>query len=148
MRIFQKYKTKIQDIFSQNLSNQEIILAVILGVFIGIMPVFGISTIIATYLAIKLKLNIGVTLFSTYAVSPIHPLLFIPFIHLGESIVGIEHTLLSFSAIKQAFSMNYIDALEKLWLEFLCGISGWSLISIPILFSVFYFTIKSKINAT
>ncbi len=145
--MFIKQIAKIKEIFSQGLSKKEVILAGLLGAFIGIMPVFGLSTIVAGFLALKLRLNIGVTLLFTYAVSPIHPLLFIPFIHLGENIFGIKHTLLSFLAIKEAFYLDYLDALRKLWLEFVCGMSGWSLVSIPVLLIVFYVSKRMNENA-
>lgn len=77
------------------------------------------------------------SLFFTYAVGPIHLLLFIPFIRIGEYIFNAEHTLLTFNAIKEAFQTDYFDALYRLSLEVVCGLTGWTVAAIPSAFLLF-----------
>ncbi len=130
---------KVKEIFCQGISVKEMIIAGVLGALIGVMPFFGVSTMLSTLLAIKFKLNLGVALFFTYAVSPIHPFLFIPFIHLGERIYGVKHTLLTFEAIKIAFQTDITDTIQKLWLEIVCGLTGWLTFALPIFLILIYF---------
>jgi uncharacterized protein (DUF2062 family) len=130
---------KVKEVFCQGISVKEMIIAGILGALIGVMPFFGVSTMFSTLLAIKFKLNLGVVLFFTYAVSPIHPFLFIPFIHLGENIYGIKHTLLTFEAIKNAFQTDITDTIQKLWLEIVCGLTGWLTLALPLFLILIYF---------
>lgn len=144
MRVWAKLKEnkhveKIIGIFCQGISATEIILAGVLGSLIGVMPLFGVSTLLSTILAIRLKLNVGVVLFFTYALSLVHPFLFIPFIRLGENIYGIKHNLVTFEAIKNSFNTNVLDTVQKLWLELVCGFTGWLVIAIPLLLLVIYF---------
>jgi len=124
-----KIYRKIKEVFSQGLSPLDMIKAAILGIVIGIMPIFGLSTILVSYLAIKLKLNLGVAI--VFVISPLHPFLFIPFIHFGEKIIDVRHSLLTFEAIKTSFQTSVLSTLKQLWLELLCGLLGWSFIAIP-----------------
>lgn len=122
---------KVKEVFSQGLSTREIILATILGAIIGILPAFGISTVLVTFLSIRLGLNVGMAIVATYAFSVFQPFLFIPFIRIGEHLFGVEHTLLTYTAIKAAFLDDYLKALRDISLEFVCGISGWMLFALP-----------------
>ena len=92
---------------------------------------FGVTTLITTCLALYLRVNLPLALFTTYAVGPIHLLLFIPFIRVGEFVLGADHTLLTFQAIKEAFRSNYLTALGDLSLELVCGLTGWSILALP-----------------
>lgn len=138
----QKLKKRIKAVFSQGLSKKEILMAAILGGVIGILPAFGISTILATFSAVKLRLNVGVTLVFNYLFSVFQPLLFLSFIHLGEAIFGVKHTLLTYKDIKNALLVDYLDTIKDLWLEFLCGISGWLVFSLPIFGLLYFFSPK------
>lgn len=137
-----KYILKIKEIFTQGISFKEIILSAALGSLIGIMPILGVATIIITFLTLRFKLNIAIAILFTYIVSPLQALLFIPFIHLGEKAIGIEHSLLTFSAIKNAFNNDVWTTMKDLWLEIICGLMGWSAIAIPVL--ILIITIKPK----
>lgn len=137
-----KYILKIKEIFTQGISVKEIILSAVLGSLIGIMPIFGIATILITFLALRFKLNIAIAILFTYIVSPFQALLFIPFIHLGEKAIGVKHTLLTFEAIKNSFNSNILITIKDLWLEIICGLMGWSAIAIPLL--IFIITLKPK----
>jgi uncharacterized protein (DUF2062 family) len=53
----------------------------------GVIPMFGVTTIAITCLALYLRFNLPLALFVTYAMGPIHLLLFIPFIRVGEFIM-------------------------------------------------------------
>ena len=128
-----KYFLKIKEIFTQGISFKEIILSAALGSLIGIMPIFGIATLLITFLTLRFKLNIAIAILFTYIVSPFQAILFIPFIHLGEKAIGIKHTLLTFDAIKNAFESNILTTMKDLWLEIVCGLMGWSAIAIPVL---------------
>jgi uncharacterized protein (DUF2062 family) len=135
---------KLKAVLSQGTSKKEIILAAFVGSIIGVMPVFGLSTILGTFLAIRLKLNLGFTVLFTYLVSPLHTVLFLPFIHLGEKIYGVEHTLLTFQAIKDSFSVDYFITFKKLWFEVICGLSGWFTFSIPLIATITLVKYKSE----
>ena len=128
---------KVLNLFKQGLSADEMAKSIAMGALIGVIPLFGISTVTITAIAVRLKLNLPLSIFTTYAVGPLHLLLFIPFIKIGERIIGVEHTLFSFSAIKDAFRADYMKATKDLGLEILCGMTGWIIVAIPACFLLY-----------
>ena len=132
---------KVQRLFQQGLGTREMAMSISLGTFIGVLPLFGISTALVTALAIWFRLNIPIAVFITYAVSPLHVLLIIPFIRLGELFYGVEHSLITVSAIKQAFQSDIFNALKDLAFQIFCGLTGWLAAGIPsalVLFFILY----------
>ncbi|MGZ0015158.1 DUF2062 domain-containing protein [Yeosuana sp. AK3] len=100
----------------------------------SIFPVFGVTTLLLTAVSIKFKLNLPVMIVVSYLATPLQFMLFMPFIHVGETIFNTKHTLLTVQEIKEAFDVSFIDTLRQLIFELICGISGWSLIALPISF--------------
>ncbi|NCO62392.1 MAG: DUF2062 domain-containing protein [Flavobacteriales bacterium] len=125
---------KIKKPFQQGLSRYAIIKAIIVGLLISIFPVFGVTTLLLTAVSIKFKLNLPVMIVVSYLATPLQFMLFMPFIHVGETIFNTRHTLLTVQEIKEAFDVSFIDTLRQLIFELICGISGWSLIALPISF--------------
>lgn len=140
-----KWLQKVLELFRQGLTPKELALSISVGALVGVLPLFGVSTIITTALAIRLKFNLPLALFFTYAVGPIHLLLFIPFIRIGESIYHIKHELLSIDTIRSAFRADYMEAIKDLGLELTCGVTGWSIAAIPAAF-VLYLLIRIIIS--
>ncbi len=136
-----KWVQKAIGLFKQGLTANEMAKSIAIGALVGVIPMFGISTVTITALAIRLRLNLPMSIFFTYAVGPIHLLMFIPFIKMGERILGVQHTLVSFSVIREAFSEDYMKAIIDLSLEIVCGLTGWALVAIPTAF-VLYFMLR------
>ncbi len=129
---------RIIALFNQGLTPRELSLSITLGVLIGVLPLFGIATPLITGLSIWLRLNLPLAVFMTYAVSPIHLLLFIPFIRVGEWLYGVQHSILTFASIKNAFVHDYVAALQDLIFHLCCGLTGWVVIGFPVTIGLFY----------
>lgn len=123
---------KIKQPFQQGLGVNEIIKAVIVSLLFTIIPVFGITTILLTFLAIKFKLNLPIMVVVSYIAAPLQYILFIPFIHIGETIFNTKHTLLTVTDIKIAFESSFFQTIKQLFFELICGVSGWLLLVVPI----------------
>ena len=136
---FQKLLTKIKKPFQQGLSWREVIKAVIVSLLITVLPVFGVATLILTFISIKFKLNLPIMIVISYLASPLQFILFLPFIHLGESIMHTEHTLLTVQEIKAAFDSSFFGTIKSLLFELICGISGWLLLALPVSLAVLFF---------
>ncbi len=74
----------------------------------------------------------------SYLATPLQFLLFIPFINIGASIVGTQHTLLTVSAIKESFQDSFLGTLRGLSFELLCGFIGWLLVAVPVAFLLYF----------
>lgn len=125
-------------LFKQGLSPKALAISITLGVVVGILPLFGLATWIVTFIALSLRINLPLAIFTLYAVSPLHLALFIPFIKLGEWMLSIEETILSFDAIKVAFDQDFFKALYDLSFELAYGVLAWAVLSIPITIILYF----------
>ena len=82
-----KWIRKISALFRQGLTPVELALSMSIGAAVGVIPLFGITTFITTAIILRLRLNLPVALFMTYALGPAHVLLFLPFIRFGEGVL-------------------------------------------------------------
>lgn len=135
---FQHLLQKIKKPFQQGLSANEVTKAIIVSLLFTVVPVFGITTILLTFVALKFKLNLPIMVIVSYLATPLQFMFFLPFIHIGETIFNMNHTLLSVQEIKNAFDVSFWKTMQDLLLELICGISGWLLIAFPLsLISIF-----------
>ncbi|SHM89117.1 DUF2062 domain-containing protein [Flavobacterium chilense] len=141
---FQNLLLKIKKPFQQGLSGIAITNAIIVSLLFTVFPVFGITTILITFVAIKFKLNLPIMVLISYIASPLQFLFFLPFIHIGEAIMNTKHTLLTVQEIKNAFDISFFNTIKQLLFELICGVSGWILLALPISLMVLFFS--NKIN--
>lgn len=137
---FNKLYKKIKKPFQQGLSKKELLKAITISLLFTIIPVFGVTTIILAFIALKFKLNLPVMIIISYLATPLQMMLFVPFIHLGENMMNTTHTLLTVQDIKAAFDVSFFNTLKSLSFELICGISGWLLIALPIIIMILFFT--------
>ena len=110
----------------------KLALTVALGVMVGLMPLFGLATLICTLLGWRFRLNIPALLLICYLAAPLHLLLYLPFIKAGIYIFGADEFKLTIDEIINLFRADWLVAIEKLWLANLLGVAAWLLFSIPI----------------
>lgn len=118
-------------LFRQGLTPTQLSLSMTIGILIGILPLFGVATIVVTALALYMRINMPLAVFMSYAVTPIHLLLFIPFIRLGEWITATPSSKLTVQAIRQTFQQDYWEALAYMIGQLGCGVLGWTVAAIP-----------------
>jgi len=123
---------KIKAPFYQGLETKAIINAIIVSLLLTIFPVFGVITILLTIVALRFKLNLPIMIVVSYIATPLQYLLFIPFVHLGETIFNIQHSLISFQEIKKGFDISFWQTISGLFFKLLYGISAWTLVALPI----------------
>lgn len=126
------------EVFSQGLSPKMLALSISAGVFIGLIPAIGLTTVLMTWISIWLKLNLPIAIFLTLLLSPVQVILFIPFVRIGEWIYNIEKSFLSYSEIKAAFDSSIFTVFSKLSWEIMYGLTGWILVALPISFTLYF----------
>lgn len=99
---------------------------------------FGISTPAVSGLAVYLRLNLPLAIFSTYIVSPLHILLVIPFMKFGASLLKVDYSMINLSLITEAFQDNIFLAFKDLSFYFLYGLLAWALLAIPAAFVLYH----------
>ncbi len=134
---FKKIGSKLLSLFKQGLSPKQLALSISISILISIFPIFGITTIVLTCIALSLKLNLPIAIALSYIAEPLKLLLLIPFINIGANLLGTKHTLITFQAIKTSYQTDFFKTLSFLSYELLCGAVGWAITAIPFLI-VFY----------
>ncbi|SHK39492.1 DUF2062 domain-containing protein [Maribacter aquivivus] len=145
MNFIKKTWNKFKELFKQGLTPKQLSLSITVAIVVSLFPIFGISTIVLTALAVRYKLNLPIMIALSYVVEPIKALLFIPFINIGETLFGTAHTLLTFEAIKASYDLNFWNTLSSLSYELLCGFVGWGLTILPASI-FFYFLLKEMLK--
>ncbi len=123
---------RLKTIFRQGLALKQLAITITVGILVSIFPIFGLTTIALTCIALPFKLNLPIMIVISYIVTPIKLLLLIPFINMGASVFGTEHTLLTVQAIKNSYESSFFNTIKSLSYELLCGFVGWTLLAVPI----------------
>lgn len=142
MVFLKKSWEKIKDLFKQGITPKQLAVSITVATAVSLFPIFGVSTIVLTALAIRFKLNLPIMIALSYVIEPVKVILFIPFINIGETLFGTEHTLLTFEAIKASYNLSFFNTLKSLSFELLCGFAGWALTTVPASI-LFYFLLKA-----
>lgn len=138
MNLISKIGNYLKALFNQGLSPRDLALSIVIAMSISLIPILGVTTILLTIVAIPLRLNLPIMIAVSYSLTPVQIAMLIPFINIGSSVVGVEHTLLTFSAIQHSFNESIWITLKDLSLELICGLMGWLLVMIPIAVVMFF----------
>lgn len=125
-------------LLQQGLSPTQLALTVALGVVFGLIPILGITTLLATFAAVRLRLNMAALLLISHLMSPVQLLILIPLLQLGARIVGDGNdTKLTISQLQYLFSHDLLAAARLLWRASLGAFALWLLgavVLVPVLF--------------
>jgi uncharacterized protein (DUF2062 family) len=127
----------VLSLLAQGLAPRELALCMALGAGIGLFPVLGVSTPVLTVLALWLRLNLPAIQLISYLMSPLQLVLIIPFVRLGETIVGAEPQPLTIEAGLELIANGVLEAIITLWDAILHAAIGWVLIG-PVFIYVIY----------
>ncbi|MEP1488329.1 MAG: DUF2062 domain-containing protein [Algibacter sp.] len=137
IKIWEKFK----GLLKQGLTPKQLALSLVVSTLVSIFPIFGISTIALTCIALPFRLNLPIMIAFSYVIEPLKLVVLIPFINIGARVFGTEHTLLTFEAIKTSYETDFWSTAKELSYELLCGTAGWILTAIP-LGIILYFLLK------
>jgi uncharacterized protein (DUF2062 family) len=106
-----------------------------LGVAFGLAPIFGITTLVSTAVALRLKLNVAAMQLVCHLLSPVQLLLFLPFLRWGATLLGqgrqVAH--LSLDQIKAMVKTEgWGHVLHLLWRAELGALLIWALAAVPV----------------
>jgi uncharacterized protein (DUF2062 family) len=126
-------------LLQQGLSPTQLALTVALGVAFGLIPVLGVTTLLSTYAAVRLRLNAAALLLISHLMSPFQLLLLIPLLQIGARLVGDEtDTQLTLQQLQHLFSTDWMEAARLLWRATLGGFLLWLLGSVVVVPCLFY----------
>ena len=126
---------------SQGITPDKLALTVALGVMIGVLPLFGVASILCALIAFRLRLNMAAIQLAHYAAAPLQFILLVPFIRIGSVLFNQSPTDFSFSQLYPMFTTDLLATLHKLWFTLFLGFLGWTIVSVPLAFLLYYGTL-------
>jgi len=98
------------------------------GLLAGTLPFLGLTTALAALLGWRMRLNHPVLQAVNYALSPVQLALIVPFVRLGERILGADPVPLSPVEVVKAFGADPLNALQRFGMSGLHAFLAWVLI--------------------
>lgn len=130
---FQRLLKPLRDLLRQGLTPHQLALTVALGTVLGLVPVLGITTLLATFIAVRLRLNVAATLLIAHLWSPVQLLLLIPLLHWGSQLLGADaQSALTLAQLQHQFSHDWVAALQVLWKAFAGALLLWAIAAVPV----------------
>jgi len=133
-----KIKELFISVLKQGLSAHKMALAISMASVVGIFPLWGTTTIINGFVAIKLRLNMLVVQVVNYLVYPAQFLLLIPEIQLAHFLFYPQTELVSLEMFIEAASQFNSHFLHEFGFYIFLSILGWLVISLPSAFLLYF----------
>lgn len=135
----------VLNLLRQGLSPHQLALTVALGSAFGLVPVLGITTLLSTFVAVRLRLNVAAILLVAHLWSPVQLLLIIPLMRLGATLWGSQGSALTLDKLKYLFAHDWLEALHLLWHAMLGALALW-LVGCLVLVPLLYFLLRSVLR--
>ncbi len=87
-------KAKFLGFLKQGTSPRKLALSTTIGLLLGIFPMLGVTTFVMALVAVRFRLNLPLMLFVSYLIYPVQIFLIIPFVRLGEWLMGAQPIVL------------------------------------------------------
>lgn len=121
----------------QGITPQKLALSIAIGAIVGIFPVLGTTTVLCTLAAASLRLNLVAVHTVHYAMTPVQVLLIIPFVRVGEHLLGVPPQPLSIAEGMDLIAQGALHAVVVLWDAIVHAVVGWLAIG-PLAIALFY----------
>ncbi len=126
------------NLLRQGLSPRQLALTVSLGIAFGLVPLLGVTTLLATAGAVRLRLNVAAMLLVSHLMSPVQLLLMIPLLQWGERLISHNtNSALTLEKLRYYFAEDWAGGLQVLWRAELGALVLWlgiSVLVVPVLF--------------
>ncbi len=123
----------------QGLTPDRLALTLALGVACGLVPMPGMTTLLATTLAWRLRLNVAAMLLLGHLLTPLQVLLFVPFFRWGAHLF--HHAAaasLSLPQIQHQFLHPTAAGVGLLWRASLGALLIWAVAMVPLIFLLYH----------
>jgi uncharacterized protein (DUF2062 family) len=127
----------VLELLRQGVTPEKIALSLAFGLALGIFPVLGLSTVLCTVVAIVLRLNLPAIQLVNYLASPLQLALIIPFVRVGEHLLGLQAQPLSVREGFRIMADGVIHAIVVLWDAIVHAALGWIVIGPVLIFALY-----------
>ena len=127
------------------LAPDKLALTVALGMAFGLVPIFGITTVLSAAVALRLRLNVAAMQLAAHLMSVFQLALFIPFLRAGAALMGQREQVanLTVSGLRQLIAHEGWGAVGKLlWRAELGAMLIWVVAAVPLV-TLVYFVLRA-----
>jgi hypothetical protein len=126
--------------FSSPIPADKLSFSIVIGAFTGIMPLWGLTTIICVAVCLVFKLRVLIAVFFNYLFYPLQVLLYYPYFKMGQVLFNPSGEGVVMN-IREGFKNNWLEGLQSYADANLLGLAAWLLTSIPIALAIHYLLI-------
>ncbi|MCH6232827.1 DUF2062 domain-containing protein [Cognataquiflexum rubidum] len=140
---------KLKGLLKQGLTPKELALSISIAGLIGVFPIYGTTTFVLAFLALRLRLNMPIMIAVSYVLTPAQILLIIPFARVGEFLFGFETLGMDMESLQNAYADGILEVFSQYSGRLVLAVGGWMIVTIPIavLLYVILFQIFRAINS-
>lgn len=135
----QKVSEPLLALLTRGLSPQDLSLAVVVSLGLGINPIIGSTSVVCLVAGRLFRLNHLVMQTVNYLAYPLQFLLLVPFVRLGETVVGAEALPLSPSLLIEEFQRSFWGFVAKFGMAYVHGLLGWVLVVPVTCFGLYFY---------
>ncbi|MGD8883927.1 MAG: DUF2062 domain-containing protein [Desulfobacterales bacterium] len=136
----------VRSMLKEGMSLKKISLSLALGVGLGIFPVLGVTTILCTFAAFTLRLNLPAIQVVNFMVYPLQIVLLAPFYGAGSWLFNQQGWQMIGENLIERLQNDFWGSMANLWDLTLYAILTWLVIS-PLLILILYSASKPVIRA-
>ncbi len=145
-----KFVLPLIRIIKEGISIERLSIALALGITIGLMPLYGLTTLLVGCVALSLRLNFIAMQIAHYIVTPLQLALIIPFYRMGVVMIKVSEHSFSIHQYIHLLKTDFWHTLNEFWLINLSAVGIWLIVSIPLFlglyFGLFYVLGKYKLK--
>lgn len=130
--LWKRLWSRLVEFLKQGTSPEKLALTCALGVVVGILPIWGVTTFLCFAVAAIFRINIVMLQLVHYFVYPLQLILIIPFIKLGTFLFGVNPMPYALSELMNRFSNNFWGEFKQVGLALSLGVGVWAVASIPL----------------
>lgn len=138
--LFKRLWDRLVGFLKSGITPKKLALTCALGVVVGIMPIWGITTLLCFLVAAIFRVNVVVLQLVHYFVYPIQLLLIIPFIKLGTFLFDVNPMPYALTELQARFSADFWGELKQVGVALMLGLGVWAVASIPIFLIIYFFS--------
>ncbi|GAB3166181.1 DUF2062 domain-containing protein [Telluribacter humicola] len=133
-----KQFTKWKSFLTKDTSINQLSWSITLSILVGVFPLIGTNNLLIALLAMKFRLNMALMFAISYALYPVQILLLVPYLRIGEKVLGVGATPLSWQELKVSFGLGVLPMVNKFGSALLVSTVGWLLTSLLVLSALNY----------
>lgn len=119
-------------LFTQGAAPRSIAECVVLGMLVGLFPVYGTNTILLTVIAVRRKLNLPAIQAVNWLAAGPQLALWIPFMRIGERLLGDAPLPLAADQIGHLVREDFGEFLRGFGMSVVHAVAGWAAAGVPV----------------